>query len=199
MRLLHFADLHIGMENYAKLNPETGISSRLSEFFECFDWVVDCAIKNNVDAVLFAGDAYKTRDPNPTQQRGFGERIKKFAKANIPVILVIGNHDTPNATGKANTLDIYSALEVEGVFVSRTPEYLKIETKSGPLQIVTLPWLQKEEYKQIGEILNLLYEKIEAKSSSDCLSCRDRRLFFWLRERTIYLHHCHSSSYSFAG
>ena len=25
MKLLHFADIHIGMENYAKLDPETGL------------------------------------------------------------------------------------------------------------------------------------------------------------------------------
>ena len=144
MRLLHFSDIHIGMENYGKLDPETGLSSRLVDFFNTFDFIVDKALEENVDAVVFAGDAYKTRDPNPTQQRGFGERISKLAKK-IPVILVVGNHDTPNATGKANTLDIYSALEIDNVWVSRKPELLKIPTKSGELQVITLPWLHKEE------------------------------------------------------
>ena len=80
MKLLHFSDLHIGMENYGKLDPQTGLSTRLLDFFATFDFIVDKALEENVDAVLFAGDAYKTRDPNPTQQRGFGERIKKIAK-----------------------------------------------------------------------------------------------------------------------
>lgn len=161
MKLLHFADIHIGMENYAKLDPESGLSTRLLDFLQTFDFIVDTAIKEKVDAVVFAGDAYKTRDPNPTQQRGFGERIKRIAKAGIPVILAVGNHDTPNAEGKANTLDIYSALEIDGVWVSRKPELLNIQTQSGNLQIVTLPWLHKDEYKTIGEKLNLLYEKIK--------------------------------------
>jgi len=159
MRLLHFSDLHIGMENYAKLDPQTGLSSRLIDFFNTFDFIVDTAIKEGVDAVVFAGDAYKTRDPNPTQQRGFGERIKRLAKI-IPVVLVVGNHDTPNADGRANTLDIYSALEIDNVWVSRKVEYLQIPTKSGTLQVVTLPWLHKNDYKTVAEKLKLLYEKI---------------------------------------
>ncbi len=124
---------------------------------------METAFKEDVDAVVFAGDAYKTRDPNPTQQRGFGERIAKIAKK-IPVVLVVGNHDTPNAEGKANTLDIYSALEIDNVWVSRKPEYLEIPTKSGTLQVITLPWLHKNDYKTVAEKLKLLYEKIKPDS-----------------------------------
>lgn len=170
MKLLHFADIHIGMENYSKLDPETGLSTRFLDFMKTFDFIVDTAINEKVDAVIFAGDAYKTRDPNPTQQRGFGSHIKKIAKAGIPVILVIGNHDTPNATGKANTLDIYSALEIDNVFVSRHPELLNIQTKSGNLQIITLPWLHKDEYKKVGDRLKNLYDKIKSDSPAIFLS-----------------------------
>lgn len=170
MKLLHFADIHIGMENYAKLDPETGLSTRLIDFFKTFDFIVDTAISENVDAVVFAGDAYKTRDPNPTQQRGFGERIKKLAKAGIPVILVVGNHDTPNAEGKANTLDIYSALEIDNVWISRKPQLLEIQTKSGPLQIVTLPWLHKDEYKTVADKLGALYDKLKPEYPAIFLS-----------------------------
>ena len=170
MRLLHFSDIHIGMENYGKLDPETGLSTRLVDFFKTFDFIVDTAISENVDAVIFAGDAYKTRDPNPTQQRGFGERVKRLAKAKIPTVMVVGNHDTPNAEGKANTLDIYSALEIDNVWISRKPELLNIPTKSGNLQVITLPWLHKNDYKTIAEKLKLLYEKISAKSPAIFLS-----------------------------
>ena len=170
MKLLHFADIHIGMENYSKLDPETGLSTRFLDFMKTFDFIVDTAITENVDAVIFAGDAYKTRDPNPTQQRGFGEHVKKIAKSGIPVILVVGNHDTPNASGKANALDIYSALEIDNVHVSRKPELLNISTKAGNLQIVTLPWLHKDDYKKVGDQLKNLYDKIKSDSPAVFLS-----------------------------
>jgi exonuclease SbcD len=169
MKLLHFADIHIGMENYSKLDPTTGLSSRLQDFLKTFDFIVDTAIKEECDALIFAGDAYKTRDPNPTQQRGFGERIRRAARK-MPVVLVVGNHDTPNAEGKANTLDIYSALEIDNVWVSRTPELLNIPTKSGTLQVVTLPWLHKNDYKTVGDKLQSLYDKIKPDSPAIFLS-----------------------------
>lgn len=166
MKLLHTGDLHLGMTNYSKLDPETGLESRLLDFFKTFDFMIDYAIAEKVDAFLFAGDAYKTRDPSPTQQRGFGERLKKITKAGIPVILVVGNHDTPNAEGKANTLDIYSALEIDHVYVCRKPELLNIPTKSGNLQVLTLPWMQKADYKKIGEKLLFLYGHIDSSTGS---------------------------------
>lgn len=161
MKLLHFADLHIGMTNYSKIDPNTGLESRLLDFFKTLDLIVDTAIKEKVDCVLFAGDTYKTRDPSPTQQRGFGQRIKKLTNNKIPVVLVVGNHDTPNVETKANTLDIYSTLEVDNIYVFRKPELTVINTRSGPLQIIAIPWLQKEEYRTIGEKLVGFYEKLK--------------------------------------
>ncbi len=160
MKLLHFADIHIGMLNYSKLDPQTGLESRLVDFFNVLDFIIETAIKEDVDAIIFAGDAYKTRDPSPTQQRGFGEKIKKASKAGIPTVMVVGNHDTPNAEGKANTLDIYSALEIDNVTVSRKPELLNIKTKSGDLQVVTAPWLQRSEFKDLGDLLPNMYSKL---------------------------------------
>lgn len=157
------------MENYSRLDPQSGLSTRLLDFFATFDFIVDKAIEEEVDAVLFAGDAYKTRDPNPTQQRGFGERVRKLAKK-IPVVLVVGNHDTPNAEGKANTLDIYSALEIDNVWVSRKPELLQVPTKSGNLQVITLPWLHKNDYRTVAEKMRSLYEKINQDSPAIFLS-----------------------------
>ncbi len=164
MKLLHTADLHLGMTNYSKLDPQTGLETRLLDFFNTFDQIVDTAIKEDVDVFIFAGDAYKTRDPSPTQQRGFGQRLKKLTKAGIPVVLIVGNHDTPNAEGKANTLDIYSALELDDVFVSRKVELLNIKTKSGNLQVVTAPWLHRQDFKSLAEKLATLYEKLKPDS-----------------------------------
>jgi exonuclease SbcD len=161
MKILQTGDTHVGMSNYSKLDPETGLDTRLLDFLNTLDFIVETAISQKVDAFIFTGDAYKTRDPSPTQQRGFGERIRKIAKAGIPVVMVVGNHDTPNAEGKANTLDIYSALEIDNVWVSRKPEFLNIPTKSGNLQVVTAPWLHKADFKTLGDRLLSMYEKIK--------------------------------------
>jgi len=168
MKILHFADLHIGMENYGKVDSKTGLNSRLGDFLNSLDFIVDYAIEKDLDLVLFAGDAYKTRDPSPTYQRAFAKRIKRLSEKNIPTVLLIGNHDLPNHFAKANTLDIYDTLAIENVYVSSKAEILKIETKSGSVQILTLPWLlrsnlmTKEEFKnkKSEEIHEIILKKV---------------------------------------
>ena len=71
LRLVHFADLHLGIELHGSPDPATGLSTRVQDFLRVFDAVIDYAVSERVDAVLFAGDAFKNRDPNPTLQRAF--------------------------------------------------------------------------------------------------------------------------------
>ena len=65
IKLVHFADLHLGVENYGRTDPTTGLSSRLTDFLRSFDQVVDYALDeaNGVDLVVFAGDAFRTPIP----------------------------------------------------------------------------------------------------------------------------------------
>ena len=155
MKILHFADLHLGVENYGHLNPATGLSSRLEDFLRVFDEVVDYALDNKVDLVVFAGDAYKSREPTPTQQREFAKRINRLASNGVAVFLLVGNHDLPNAVGKATATEIFDTLAVKNVVVSSRPDVHRIETRSGPVQVASLPWprrgllLSKEATKDL--------------------------------------------------
>jgi exonuclease SbcD len=146
IKLLHIADVHIGMENYGRLNPETGLNTRLHDFLDTFDEAVDRAIAEQVDAVVVAGDVYKSRDPSPTHQREFARRILRLIRAQIEVVLVPGNHDTPMAAGRATSLDIFRTLELPGVTVLRRIGASRITTKSGLLQIVALPWVVRSVF-----------------------------------------------------
>ena len=105
MKILHFADLHLGVETYGRPDPATGLSSRLHDFLSAFDQLVDYALYNKVDLVLFCGDTYKSREPSQTQQREFARRINHLAVSGIPVFLLIGNHDLPNAIGRATSTE----------------------------------------------------------------------------------------------
>ena len=126
MKILHFADLHLGVENYGHLNPATGLSSRLEDFLATFDEAVKYALENDVDLVLFAGDAYKGREPTPTQQREFAKRINRLSSQGIAVFLLIGNHDLPGAIGKATATEIFDTLAIKDVYVSARPYVYRI-------------------------------------------------------------------------
>lgn len=140
IRMLHFADLHVGMENYGRLDPATGVSGRVLDFLGRLDELIDYGLEREVDLVAFAGDAFKTRDPNPTHQRAFARRVKRLADAGVPVVLLVGNHDLPAMVQKASSVDIFHTLQVPNVIVGRVEELHPVETKSGPVQVVTVPY-----------------------------------------------------------
>jgi exonuclease SbcD len=152
IRVIHFADIHIGMENYGRLDPNTGTSSRVTDFLNRLDEVIDYAINHDADLAVFAGDAFKTRDPDPTQQREFARRIKRLADA-MPTLLVVGNHDMPGMVSKASSVDIFRALDVPGVIVGHRPDHQVVQTKRGKVFLAWVPYpmrnrlLSKEEHQ----------------------------------------------------
>ena len=140
MRILHFADLHIGVENYGHIDPQMGLSTRLLDFLSTLDEVVEYALTQDVDLVLLAGDAYKSRDPSQTQQRELAQRLARLSSVGIAVYLLVGNHDLPHAIGRATAIEIFNTLQVPHLYVGDQIQTYLIETRKGPLQIVALPW-----------------------------------------------------------
>jgi exonuclease SbcD len=139
IRMIHFADVHIGMENYGRIDPTTGTSTRVRDFLDRLDEVIDHALEHEADIAVFAGDAFKDRNPEPTQQREFAQRIKRLAD-HMPTLLLVGNHDMPGMAVKANSLDIFRALGVPGVIVGYKDEGRVVETKHGPVYLAWMPY-----------------------------------------------------------
>lgn len=169
MRLLHLADLHIGIENYGRVDPATGLHTRLRDYLERLDEAIDVGVAEGVDAVLIAGDIYKNRTPNPTQQREFARRIHRLRALGLPVLILTGNHDVSPAAGRAHAVEIFDTLAVEGVIIADRPRAYTLHTRSGPLQIIALPWvtrhglLTKEEMRvaSLLEIETMLIGRVE--------------------------------------
>jgi len=160
MKVLHFADLHLGVETYGRLDAATGLSTRFLDFLSVFDQLVDFALENGVDLVLFCGDAYKSREPGQTQQREFARRINRLVSADIPVFLLVGNHDLPNAIGRATTTEIFDVLAIKNVYVSNRPAVYSIPTRSGVVQVASLPWLRRSALLGREETKNLNFEQV---------------------------------------
>ena len=160
MKIIHFADLHLGVETYGRIDPATGLSSRLNDFLAVFDELVDYALENKVDLALFCGDAYKSREPTQTQQREFARRINRLATAGIPVLLLTGNHDLPNAVGRATATEIFDTLAVKNVYVANKPDTYKIATSNGVIQIVAIPWLRRSSLLSREDTKNLNLEQV---------------------------------------
>src|SRR4030042_941353 len=144
LTILHFADAHIDMANYGRHDAASGLPMRVLDFLKSLDAIVEDAIAEKVDLVLFAGDAYKDRNPAPTFQREWGKRIMRLSRAGIPTLLLVGNHDTSPALGRAHTLDSFDTLEVPNVLVLDRPSFLHPADLWGLLlQLIALPWISR--------------------------------------------------------
>ena len=160
MRIVHFSDVHIGVENYGRPDPDTGLSTRLGDFLASLDEVVDYAIDEGADLALFCGDAYKSRDPSQTHQREFARRVARLSSAGVPVFLVLGNHDMPHVASRATALEIFHTLDVPNVYTGDRAGTQVVETRDGPLQIVTLPWIRRSGFLAREDMRGLTQDEV---------------------------------------
>ena len=143
VRILHFADAHIDMANYGRHDPTTTLPIRVVDFLQALDQIVDTAVSEKVDFVLFAGDAYKDRNPQPTFQREWGLRMMRLSAACIPTLLLVGNHDVAPATGRAHTMQEFTTLKVPHIIVGDRIHRFSPDELGLPLQIITVPWVSR--------------------------------------------------------
>jgi exonuclease SbcD len=144
MKLLHFSDAHIDMANYGRHDPQTGLPLRVLDFLKSLDAIVDTAISEKADLVIFSGDAYKDRSPAPTFQREWGRRIMRLSQAKIPTLLLIGNHDVSPSIGRAHALQEFKTLQVPFVKVLDQPCFLgSADLWDLPAQVIAMPWITR--------------------------------------------------------
>ncbi len=132
------------MANYGRHDPETGLPLRVLDFLKSLDTIIDAAIDENVDMVIFAGDAYKDRSPAPTFQREWGRRIMRLSHAKIPTLLLVGNHDLSPAMGRAHAIQEFDTLQVPYVRVLQKPQFYKpVDLWDLPVQVIAMPWVSR--------------------------------------------------------
>lgn len=167
--LLHLSDIHMGSGfSHGRLNPETGLNTRLEDFMATLGRCIDRALEEPVDLVLFGGDAFPDATPPPLVQQAFASQFRRLADAKIPTVLLVGNHDQ-HAQGQGGaSLCIYRTLGVPGMVVGDRLETHRIETRGGSVQVVTLPWLTRSalltrpetEGLSLAEVNHLLLDRL---------------------------------------
>jgi DNA repair protein SbcD/Mre11 len=145
------------------------LNTRLEDFVKTLSCCIDRAIAEPVDLVLFGGDAFPDATPPPYVHEAFASQFRRLADANIPTILLVGNHDQHSQGNGGASLCIYRTLAVPGFIVGDRITTHLIPTINGDIQIITLPWLNRStlltrpetEGLSIDEINRVLIEKLE--------------------------------------
>ncbi|PPJ63241.1 exonuclease subunit SbcD [Cuspidothrix issatschenkoi] len=170
IKILHLSDIHIGSGFcHGKINPLTGLNTRLEDFVKTLSVCIDRALSDNVDLVLFGGDAFPNATPAPYVQEAFANQFRRLVDAGIPTVLLVGNHDQHSQGLGGASLNIYRTLGVPGFLVGDTLTTHRISTRSGDIQVMTLPWLtrstlmtrQETHGSSLAEVNQLLTDKLE--------------------------------------
>ena len=109
MKFLHLADIHIG--------------KKISEYplYEDLRYVLsqamDLAKKEDVDAVVFAGDIYDSSAPTAEAMEFYDWMLTEFHKLHKPLLMISGNHDSTERLSVGASIlkdaDIFIATKVE--------------------------------------------------------------------------------------
>jgi DNA repair exonuclease SbcCD nuclease subunit len=93
-KFIHCSDLHIDspFKGLSSIEPKLAEILRKSTY-QAFQNIVDLAIKEEVEAVLIAGDIYDGSDKSLEAQLKFRSGLQKLSDSGIDTFIVNGNHD----------------------------------------------------------------------------------------------------------
>jgi exonuclease SbcD len=185
MKIGIFSDCHLGPYG-DQVNPD-GQNARQADMIATLNRIVDGMLAENVDLVLFGGDAFKTARPTPAMVYAFGAALQRFAERAC-VVCIPGNHDMT----KGGEGDALQCLEwLDGVRVYRRPHIVEVAGTGdmvgfvhpghgGDVQILTLPYpnkhylMSREEFKGLSPTeVNTKMEELMARMLSDLASKLD--------------------------
>ena len=139
MKLIHLSDLHIGK----RFNEVSMIEDQEYILLQILQIIDD----EKADAVLVAGDVYDKSVPSAEAVTLFDDFLCRLAKRNLPVLIISGNHDSPERLAFGNRL-----MEESGIFIS--PVYdgsvstFTLSDEYGDVDFWLLPFLKPAHVKR---------------------------------------------------
>jgi exonuclease SbcD len=132
MRLIHTSDWHLGRS----LHGENLLGHQ-----EAFlDWLRAEAERQQVDAVLVAGDVYDRAVPPVDAVRLLDRALLGFARAGIPMVLTSGNHDSAVRLGFGSGLSEAAGIHLRTALADAARPVL-LSDEHGPVAIYGIPYL----------------------------------------------------------
>lgn len=136
MKFLHISDLHIGkiVNDFSMLEDQRFI----------LDQITGMAVANEVDAIVIAGDIYDRAIPPGEAVTLFDDFLTGLVMKKIRVIMISGNHDSPERISFLEKL-----LDSRGVYIAGVMKdaltRVRMEAKAGETretEFVLLPFVK---------------------------------------------------------
>src|SRR5215217_2984376 len=110
MRIVHFADTHLGHRYLTKVDDE-GHNFREQDVYKAFARAVERILQLRPNAVVHAGDLFDSFHPSTQALTVALDGFARLHEAGIPSVVVSGNHSTPRYHA---TQHVFSLLDRYG-------------------------------------------------------------------------------------
>jgi DNA repair exonuclease SbcCD nuclease subunit len=149
MRIVHFADVHLGYRAYHRLT-DRGVNQREQDVQDAFNRVLLRTVELQPDLVLMAGDLFHSvRPSNLALQRTFKSLLRFRSQCDAPLLMIAGNHESPRSAEAGCILRLFE--NIPGVVV-RDGRYEEIRIPELSASVFCLP------HRSLGELSDLLIE-----------------------------------------
>lgn len=123
------ADLHLNKTVYKGVMDEelTDLPFRNADLMRAFEFAINKNVNEiHPDLAVILGDVYDSANPINPIRTFFNTQLRKLSEANIPVIILTGNHDV---SSKHHALEPIAALGLKNIKVVSTPKLITFKDK----------------------------------------------------------------------
>ncbi len=140
MKFIHMADLHLGkhINQFSMLEDQKYI----------FNDIVEIIKKEKVDALVLAGDIYDKPIPPVEAVNLLDDFLSKIAEENIPVLIISGNHDSPDRLSFGSSLMKTSQIYISPVYDGNI-QCVSLKDDNGPVNFYLLPYIKPSTVRQV--------------------------------------------------
>jgi exonuclease SbcD len=92
MHIIHIADTHLGLSQFNRLDPESGMNLREMQIYDNFLLAIDAIIKEKPDVLVHAGDLFDQVKPKNRAFETAMKALERLHEAGIPLVVIAGNH-----------------------------------------------------------------------------------------------------------
>jgi DNA repair protein SbcD/Mre11 len=146
VKILHTADWHAGRFLH-------GVD-RTPEIREVLREIAEIAQREAVDLILVAGDLFDTRNPGADAEAAVYEFFLTTGRANIPSVVVAGNHDSPSRLEAVkHLLKLANVYIIGNPVVSKQGGTFELHLNGETVRVAALPFVSERRIIKVAELL----------------------------------------------
>lgn len=160
-------DLHLGSGNsISKPIPGTSLNSRVLDKLNILNWILDTAVQNDVNRIIFTGDIFQEVNPETQLIILFIDWLKQCNSASIDCHIIYGNHDLKRIGKRySSVLDIISSAEIPSVCIHN--EFYTLHTED-----ICYTFLPFRDKRALGvKTMEEAIESINASLNNELILC----------------------------